>query len=47
LGKLRGQVYRYQGIPVIVSYPPAYLLRTPQDKARAWADWCLAFSVLS
>jgi|688.fasta_scaffold66858_2 DNA polymerase len=47
LGKLRGQVYRYQGIAVIVSYPPAYLLRTPQDKARAWADWCLALSVLS
>ena len=47
LGKLRGQVYRYQGVPVIVSYPPAYLLRTPQDKARAWADWCLALSALS
>ena len=42
LGKLRGRIYRYQGIPVIVSYPPAYLLRTPQDKARAWADLCLA-----
>ncbi len=47
LGKLRGQVYSYQNIPVIVSYPPAYLLRTPQDKARAWADWCLALSALS
>jgi DNA polymerase len=47
LGKLRGQVYRYQGVAVIVSYPPAYLLRTPQDKARAWADWCLALSTLS
>lgn len=42
LGKLRGQVYRYQGIPVVVSYHPAYLLRTQQDKARAWADLCLA-----
>lgn len=42
LGKLRGQVYRYQGIPVVVSYHPAYLLRTPQDKARTWADLCLA-----
>lgn len=42
LGKLRGQSYRYQGIPVIVSYPPGYLLRTPQDKGRAWADLCLA-----
>lgn len=42
LGKLRGQVYRYQGIPVVVTYHPTYLLRTPQDKARAWADLCLA-----
>jgi uracil-DNA glycosylase family 4 len=42
LGKLRGQLYRYQGIPVVVSYHPTYLLRTPQDKARAWADLCLA-----
>ena len=46
LGKLRGQIYRYQGIPVLVSYHPDYLLRTPQDKARAWADWCLALDVV-
>ncbi len=46
LGKLRGQIYRYQGIPVVVSYPPSYLLRTQQDKARAWADLCLALDVL-
>jgi DNA polymerase len=45
LGKLRGQVYDYQGVPVVVSYHPAYLLRTPQDKARAWADLCLALEV--
>lgn len=42
LGKLRGEVYRYQGIPVVVSYHPSYLLRTPQDKGRAWRDLCLA-----
>lgn len=46
LGKLRGQVHRYQGVPVIVSYHPAYLLRTPQDKAKAWADLCLAREIL-
>jgi len=46
LGKLRGQVHRYEGVPVIVSYHPAYLLRTPQDKAKAWADLCLAQAVL-
>jgi len=45
LGKLRGQVHRYDGVPVIVSYHPAYLLRTPQDKAKAWADLCLALDV--
>ncbi len=45
LGKLRGQIYHYQGVPVVVSYPPSYLLRTQQDKARAWADLCLAMSV--
>ena len=42
LGKLRGQIYHYQGIPVVVTYHPRNLLRTPQDKARAWADLCLA-----
>ncbi|WP_114971468.1 uracil-DNA glycosylase [Rhodoferax ferrireducens] len=45
-GKLRGQIYRYQGIPVVVTYHPTYLLRTPQDKARAWADLCLALDVI-
>lgn len=46
LGKLRGQVHQYNGVPVIVSYHPAYLLRTPQDKAKAWADLCLALDVV-
>ncbi len=46
LGKLRGQVHRYEGVPVIVSYHPAYLLRTPQDKAKAWIDLCVAQAVL-
>lgn len=46
LGKLRGQVHRYQGVPVIVTYHPAYLLRTQQDKARAWTDLCLAMAQL-
>lgn len=42
LGKLRGSVYRYGEVPVVATYHPAYLLRTPGDKARAWADLCLA-----
>ena len=46
LGKLRGKIFRYQSVPVIVSYHPSYLLRTPQDKARAWADLCLALEIV-
>ena len=46
LGKLRGQVHRVQDCPVVVSYHPSYLLRTPADKARAWADMCLAMAQL-
>jgi len=45
LGKLRGRVWHYQGVPVVVSYPPSYLLLNPQDKARAWEDLCLAADV--
>ena len=44
-GKLRGQVHRYQGIPVVVTYHPSRLLRAQEDKAGAWADLCLAQSV--
>jgi DNA polymerase len=46
VGKLRGRVHRYQGVPVIVTYHPAYLLRNLPDKAKAWADLCLAQAVL-
>ena len=42
LGKLRGQIYNYRGIPVVVTYHPAYLLRSLAEKAKAWADLCLA-----
>jgi uracil-DNA glycosylase family 4 len=46
LGKQRGMVYRYQGIPVVVTYHPKVLLRASADKAKAWADLCLAMDVL-
>ena len=39
LGKLRGQVYRYQGLPVVVSYHPTYLLRTQADKLQREGDY--------
>ena len=41
IGRLRGRVHRYQGVPLIVTYHPAYLLRNLEDKARAWDDLCL------
>jgi uracil-DNA glycosylase len=47
VGQLRGRVHRYQGVPLIVTYHPAYLLRNPQDKARAWDDLCLAVETAS
>jgi len=46
IGKLRGRVHRYNGVPVVVTYHPAYLLRNLPDKAKAWADLCLARQVL-
>ncbi|MEP7101874.1 MAG: uracil-DNA glycosylase [Burkholderiales bacterium] len=42
IGRLRGRVHSYQGVPLIVTYHPAYLLRNPEDKAKAWDDLCLA-----
>ena len=45
IGKLRGRVHRYQGVPLVVTYHPAYLLRNLPDKARAWEDLCLAAEV--
>jgi DNA polymerase len=42
IGKLRGQVHSHLGVPVVVTYHPAYLLRNPADKAKAWADLVLA-----
>ena len=46
LGRQRGAVYRYQGVPVVVTYTPQALLRQPADKAKAWADLCLALDLL-
>lgn len=42
VSKLRGTVHRYAGLPVIVTYHPAYLLRSPAEKSKTWADLCLA-----
>ncbi len=42
MGKQRGTVHRFQGIPVVITYSPHYLLRNSADKAKAWLDWNLA-----
>ncbi|MEN8170236.1 MAG: uracil-DNA glycosylase [Pseudomonadota bacterium] len=47
IGKLRGSVHQYEGnIPVVATYHPAYLLRSPSEKRKSWADLCLARNVL-
>jgi len=46
IGRLRGRVHDWQGRPLVVTYHPAYLLRQPTEKARAWADLCLAAEAL-
>ena len=46
LGRVRGRVHSYHGVPVVATYHPMYLLRNPADKARAWADLCLAQSIV-
>lgn len=42
ISSLRGRIFRYQGVPTIVSYHPAYLLRNLPDKSKAWEDLCFA-----
>ena len=42
IASLRGRVHRYRGVPLIVTYHPAYLLRNLPDKAKAWEDLLLA-----
>ena len=46
-GRLRGRAHDYRGVPVVVTYHPAYLLRNLADKANAWADLCLAQGLVS
>jgi uracil-DNA glycosylase family 4 len=46
IGKLRGQVHRYHGIPVVVTYHPAALLRNPSWKRPTWEDVQLARRIL-
>jgi len=42
IASLRGRVFDYEGVPLVVTYHPAYLLRTLPDKAKAWEDLVFA-----
>lgn len=47
IGKLRGTVHSFDSaIPLVVTYHPAYLLRSPLEKRKSWADLCLARRVI-
>ena len=46
LDTLRGRVHKYQGVSLVASYAPSHLLQHTQDKAKAWADLCLARSTI-
>jgi DNA polymerase len=46
MGKQRGTVHQFQGIPVVITFSPRYLLRNSVDKAKAWLDWNLAADAL-
>jgi DNA polymerase len=42
VSSLRGRLHTFQGVPLLVTYHPAYLLRNLPDKAKAWEDLCMA-----
>lgn len=42
VGRLRGRRHDLGGIPLVVTYHPAYLLRSPSQKSKSWSDLCLA-----
>jgi DNA polymerase len=46
IGRLRGQIHQYSGLPVVVTYHPAYLLRSPQATRVAWHDFQLVRTIL-
>lgn len=47
VASMRNTVHHYRGIPLIVTYHPAYLLRSLTDKAHAWADLCFAVDTMA
>jgi uracil-DNA glycosylase family 4 len=47
VGRLRGKVHQLGEIPLVVTYHPAYLLRSPSQKRKSWDDLCLAAQVMA
>ena len=47
VGDMRGRGYDLNGIPLVVTYHPAYLLRSPSQKRKSWEDLCLAMRLSS
>ena len=47
IGRMRGQRYEYPDpkVPVVVTYHPAYLLRSPREKSKSWQDLCFAMHI--
>ncbi len=45
-GRLRGRVHQWEKIPLVVTWHPAYLLRTPSAKRETWSDIQLALRTL-
>ncbi|MGQ0562831.1 MAG: uracil-DNA glycosylase [Gemmatimonadota bacterium] len=46
IGRLRGQIHNYHGVPVVVTYHPAYLLRSPSATRVAWHDFQLLRTIV-
>jgi len=46
IGSMRGKQHSYEGVPLIASYHPAYLLRKPSEKRKAWQDLLLVKNLL-
>ncbi len=47
VGRMRGRPHELNGVPLVVTYHPAYLLRSPSQKRKSWSDLCLAGRLVS
>jgi uracil-DNA glycosylase family 4 len=47
VGRMRGKRHSFGDVPLVVTYHPAYLLRSPSQKRKSWDDLCLARSIVA